>query len=761
MTVAGAHQGNVVPTASAGIGNSQTQRLPTAHISKTDTAHDTRVIVGPAPQQQLQQQTSQAVQASDSHRPALQAATAAAPAAAQTSLPMLHTGASPAQTARATLPAGAAASKDPAGQQRGPRWPGSCSQGAVIDANHLHGVAAVVVKARRSKSCSAGGRQHTAKTLVFQQVSLAQQSSLQGPGAPTQGFRTLPATAAGSHAKASAARQSVTIKQAAGAGAVAAPERQARQEVVRPSAGQEGVHLAEAGAAVAPQAVAPAMADVPAAAAVSQEEGSAAPVSNQHGHASSDGLDPHIEADKGSSGSQEQWETAVSKLHSLAEKHSQDSHEALAIDSAGNIGFEAEPRQEHISAPSDGQPLARKGDPATPGSQVSPVAGNSKHMQAMPQQVAVPGRPAAQAAALPGAAGQPQGLVDGSGTGVQACQGEMVSKAGAQSHTGLSRLRALMRQQVQTQQLGTDPLMSTGLHPGSSVKVATGLNQVQNSAGAPQLGQQHPQRAVSMAYAQHDAAKAASHWLGEARAEQGHKRKRLEAGACDQVMSHSAATASRMPSEQAPCKRQRLPISATHSSDSPAAHEDKDAERHSLVYGKRPAGAAQPSGLNAAQHSGPPQVGGGSASIHGSVPQVAWPTGCEPNLAPALQHDSQQPPPALPVAAAAGGNSAAAAAVNAENAVKAVVHVTATAAAEVGDASRGVAPVGQQDRSQGGSEAQQGGLRLDLSSEEDPLLCTQKLPSSQGTECLPYVKFGHRYHDTLFCQMLRFCVTPI
>ena len=31
-----------------------------------------------------------------------------------------------------------------------------------------------------------------------------------------------------------------------------------------------------------------------------------------------------------------------------------------------------------------------------------------------------------------------------------------------------------------------------------------------------------------------------------------------------------------------------------------------------------------------------------------------------------------------------------------------------------------------------GSEGRQGGLRLDLSSEEDPLLCTQRLPSSQG-----------------------------
>ena len=723
VPVAGAPQGNVMPATSAGIGNSQTQQLPTAHISKTDNCHGTRVSVGPAPEQQLQQQTSQAIQASDADQPALQAATAAAPAAAQTSLPMVHTGTTPAQTAKAIMPAG---SKEPAGQQRGPRWPGSCSQDAVADANHLHGVAAVVVKARRSQSCSAGGRQRTAKKLVFQQVSLAQQSSLQGPGAPVQSFRALPATTPGSHATAGAAQKSVASKQAADAGTVAAPKRQARHEVVGPSAGQTGVNFTEAAVALAPQAVSTTVADVPTAAAVSHKEGSTVPVPNLHGHADPEGPHPLTDPDKSTSGSQEQWETAVSKLHSLAEKHSQDSQEGAAADSASSISPEA---------PADEQPLARKGDSTTPGSHLSPVVGIPRQAQAPQQQVAVPSKPAAQAAALPDAAGRPQGPVDNSGTGVQACQVEL-------GHAGSSRLRALMRQQMHKQQLETDPPMATRQNPGSSVTVAAGLKQVQNTAEAPQLGQQHPQHAFSIENADGGVAKALAHRLAETHVEQGHKRKCPEAGTCDQVKSPSAATALYMASAQAPCKRQCLSTPNSHGSHSFAVHGYNNPEKHSLVYGKHP--AAQASGLTAPHHSGPPQVDGGSASIHDSLPQVAWPTGCEPQLAPALQYDSQQLPPALPLAAATEGNSSTAAA-NAENAVKAVVRVTVTAAAEgvvgqasggvplIGEAAGGPAPVGQQGRCQGGSEAQQGGLRLELSSEEDPLLCTQKLPSSQGT----------------------------
>ena len=747
MSVAGALQGSVMPATSAGIGNSQTQQMPTAHVSQTDVG---RLCTGPAPQLQLQQQTSQA---SDPNQPALQAATAAAPAAAQTPLPVVQKGMTPAHTAKANMPAGAAAFKEPAGQQRGPRWPGSCSQGAVADANRLHGVAAVVVRAQRSKSCSAGGRQHTAKKLVFHQVSLAQQSSL--PGTSAQALRAAPATAAGSDAKTGAARQSAASEEAADAGAVAASKCQARQEVFDLSGGQTGAKLAEAAVTSGPQAASNARAGVPAAAAVSQQAGSVASVSQRHKHAGSDGLGPHTEADKGSTGSQDQWETAVSKLHSLAEKHSQGSQEGAAVDSARNISCEGPgPWQEHRAAPADEQTNTRKGGSATPGSHAPPVAGKPRHVQGLQQQVAMP---VAWTVALSDAAGQPQAPIDNSSTGVQACQGELLGKAGQEGYTGLSRLRALMLQQKQKQkqQLGTDPLMDTGQNPSSSGTVAAGLKKVQNTAGAPQLGQQHPQQKTAGApqreqqHPQRAASMERPHPLGEAFAEQGCKRKRLEAGACDQAAPLSAATALHMASAQAPCKRQCLPVSSTHSSHGPAAHGCNNAGRHSLVYGKRSADAAQPSSPTA-------PAKGGSASMHDRVPQVAWPRGCEPNLAPALQHDSQQLAPALPVASATGGkDSAAAAAANVENVVKAVVHETAAAAATevlVGKAAGGVPPVGaavgiplvgeaagevplvgQQDRSQGGSEAQQGGLRLDLSSEEDPLLCTQKLPSSQGT----------------------------
>ena len=45
--------------------------------------------------------------------------------------------------------------------------------------------------------------------------------------------------------------------------------------------------------------------------------------------------------------------------------------------------------------------------------------------------------------------------------------------------------------------------------------------------------------------------------------------------------------------------------------------------------------------------------------------------------------------------------------------------------------------VGSANASVEGSQVHQDGLRLDLSSEEDPLLCTQRLPSSQGASQAP------------------------
>lgn len=749
MTLAGLQQGRVKTATSAGFGNSQTQQAPAVRASKTGTGHDTSQMMLSVDPQLLQQQPIQAVQASDPVQPAMQAAPADALAAAKICLPKVHTEATSPQTCQANMHAGMAACKQPAGMQRGSRWPGSCSQGAVADANHLHGVTATVVRAQRSKSCSAGGRQHTAKKLVFQQLSLAQQSSLQSPGVPVPGARASLATAAGSDTRADAAPQPLARKQAASTGAVAAPKQQARQEVVRPVASQAGGTMAQAGVAVVPQAVSKAKAVVPAAAEVFQKEGSAVSVSQQSG---SEGRGPHSETDKGSNGSQEQWETAVSKLRSLAERHSQDSQEGAAMDIATDIGPACRPMQEHRPRPPDEQPLARKGPSASRG---LPVASSPRRVQGLQKQIARPGRPVAQAAALPGAPGQPgQAPMDKSGTGAQACRGEPMSKAGAAGYTGLSRLRAFMRQQKQ--QLKTDPPMDTGQQHCSTATVAT---EAQNRTRPPQLGQQPPHQAPSMERKPHSVAAANAYRLEETHTEQGHKRKRLEAGACDQAKPHTAGGAPHMPSADAQCKRQCLSASSPEPSHSPAAQGGHQAERHSLVYGKRPAGAAHPSSLNAPHHSGSPQAGS-TGTIQPRAPLVAWPVGCEPIQAPALQRGSQQLPP---VALAAGGKDQPAKAAADGTAVKAyateaaaeVLAGEASGVSMVEEAAGGVPSVGQQDTSQGGSEAQQGGLRLDLSSEEDPLMCTQKLPSSQGT-APPHAKAGHAYNADAFCHMLRF-----
>lgn len=704
-----------------------------------------KVAVDP---QLLQQQPIQAVQASDPDQPAMQAAPADAPAAAKTPLPRVLTEATPPQTCQANVPAGVAACKQPAGEQRAPRWPGSCSQGAVADANHLHGVAATVVKAQRSKSCSAGGRQHTAKKLVFQQLSLAQQSSLQSPGMLVPGLRASLATTADSDTKAAAAPQSLARKRAASTGAVAAPKQQARQAVVRPVASQAGGTMAEAGVAVVPQAVSKAKANVSAAAEVLQKEGSTASVSQ---HSGSEGQGPDTETDHGNSGSQQQWETAVSKLRNLAEKHSQDSQEEGAdMDDATDIGPASRPMQEHRPRPPDKQPLARKEPSASHG---LPVASSPRRVQGLQMWVARPGTLVAQAAALPGTAGQAP--IDKSGTAAHACGSEPMSKAGAEGYTGLSRLRAFMRQQKQ--QLKSDPLMDTGQKPCS---VAAAAADIQNTARPPQLGQQPPQQVPRLERKPHSVGAANVYQLGETHTEQGHKRKRLEAGACDQVKPHTAGAA---PSADAQCKRQCLSGSSPEPSHSPAAHGCHKAERQSLVYGKRPAGAAHPPNLNAPHHSGSPQAGV-TGTTQGRVPLVAWPVGCEPIQAPALQQDSQQQlPPALPVAVATGRKEQPAKAATDGTAVEAhaseaaaeVLAGGASGVPLVGAAAGRVPSVGQQDTSQGGSEAQQGGLRLDLSSEEDPLQCTQKLPSSQGTAPL-YAKAGHAHCVGAFCHMLRF-----
>lgn len=711
--LAGVQEVGILPAASTAMGSSHSmQQVPTVHPSALNIRHTIRcakAATGPAPQQH----TSQAVQSPGTGQQALRAATAAAPGAkgAQTVPPGAEPGIGPAYTGKPGMPAGTAALNQSARKQKCPKWPGSCSQGAVADANRLHGVAAVALRPRSSKSCSAGKRQTTAKKLVFQQLSLAQQAT------SSSACKAPLVTAAHSAAKDDAAQQPVVaIRQAASAGAgTPTAKQQAGQDtagmlVLLPA--QTGVKAAEACDAAGPQGVSGARQE---AAAASQKKGDPASDPNYHGpQAGSDVQCPHPAADKASSGRRQQWETAICKLRSLAQKHSQDSQEK-AVNPAPDMTPEAGALQE--------QPVARKSDPAALDSHFLPVACGSSHVEALQRQVSVPGRPAALVPAPPDT-GQLQLATTNPGTEAQASQAEAAPKPGAEEYTSLSHLRGVMRQQKE-QQLETDSLMDTGQKPGSGMTVPLDQQQVQKTARAQSLQQQHLQQVPSMkprqpgdVMAQQPAGCHAGH---------AHKRKRVEADAGAKVKLHSTCkVASHMPSAQVPCKRPCLSASGHERPHMPAAQGPperlKSTETHSWVCGKHPADAAQPSHSGVPGQRAPtgPQQTAGAAPLPCQL--VAWPPHCEPNLACLGRHGSQQLPHALPVPLAMqSGHVPAGKALWGEAAV--------------------LVPVGQQDKSQGGSEPQQGGLRLDLSSEEDPLLCTQKLPSSQGVHstCRPHV----------------------
>ncbi|KAL3133448.1 hypothetical protein ABBQ38_007311 [Trebouxia sp. C0009 RCD-2024] len=697
-----------MPAALTAIGNSQTPQLPAFCPSQTNIRHTTpqaKASTKPAPHEH----SSPAVRSSDTGQQALQAATTAVLGAeAARAVPLdAEPGMTPAQTGAPEMPAGVAAPKQSAGNLKCPRWPGSCSQGPVADANRLHGIAAIAVPPRRSKSCSAGKRQHTAKKLIFQQLSLAQQAS------SSPSCRAPAATAADRGAVDVAEQQPVVaVKQTACAvGGMAVPSADTHAKALEAGIagkrlGRQTVEVRLAGS----QGVSAARQDAKAAAALCQKEGPAASGTEQHGPAGSDGQYPHPEADKASGGSQEQWETAISKLRRLAQKHSQDSHEnAAAMDTATDMTPEAGALMEQRPVPADEQPPAHNRNPASLRSHLLHAACGPSRDEKLQQQVAVPGRPAAMHPALPGTAGQLQLPTDHPGIGAKALQGEPAPKPGPGDYTALSHAKGVMRQQKQ-QQLEPDPLPDTGQKPGSSSMVLT----------APQAPQQHPRQAPSMKPRQ----------PGGRHAEHAQKRKRLEADACAVVKPQSAGEVA----AHLPCKKQRLLASGHQRSHPPAAQGYQSTERHSLVCGKRQTGAATPCDSGASDQGGPQQREG-AATVQNTAPMpcqlVAWPPNCEPNPAcVGIRHDSQQLPRALPVAVAVGVGHLPAASAAVGVSVKAVVSQAAMGLL-MGEAMV-LPPAGQQDKSQGGSEPHQGGLRLDLSSEEDPLLCTQKLPSSQG-----------------------------
>ena len=762
---AGGHEGVALPGA---MGNSQTQQAPTVQPPEADplshgashsmTDADPRMQPPQSQQQQQQQSGHNPAQACVSCQPSLQANPTAAPMAAKHTLAAAHpsSAAAPQQAEQTALPAkddletlagAAAASRQAVCRQRSTRWPGNCSQAISGDANDLHGVAAVVVRARRAKSCSATGRQHTAKKLVFQQRRLAQQPSLQ-TGAPTSAFNPQLTNSPDSAAKAGSA-----YKPTLPLPAVMCAVHDHQQEPVH-NRHQEsslvGVHAlasSQARSTIAQASVKAAQASLPAAmpgALHTVTDATAAPALCQRHEAPSapdqrrtaDQTDlqrqcTHREAEQanaGSQGSQEQWETAINKLRRLAEKHSQDSQDDPPAESAAGVDPRAAGtgEQRAVSA-------AAREDSVRPDHNLNPSAGGP----GLQRQTAALKLPVAQTSAV-SATGHPGQVPPGKpSVTARVSRSIPVPKV----YTGLSQSRALMRQQRQQVQ-APESVQHTAQMPNADASAVSG--QVQKAE------QQLQQPGSNTLLCQQPEAQQGHQAVACTQGQQGHKRKWPEADPAAEGSPRAANPAS----AQMPCKKQRLPVSSSKGPHSIAADDHRGAAPDMTLHSQQLAGASHaPSSLLPGQSA--LADGTGTDTSHENMPSqvVAWPVHCKPKQMSAQKPRLDLPPTALPKAAAvmakaataadsafvgASAKQAAAAAVGSEaaalSAQAAMVTVTGgEVAAEAGRAeAAAVAVAEQQDRSQGGSEAPLAGFRLDLSSEEDPLLCTQRLPSSQG-----------------------------
>ncbi len=590
------------------------------------------------------------------------------------------------------------------------RWPGSCSQAAVADANAVHGVAAVVVRARRSKSCSGSTamRQHAAKKLTFQQLMLARKphaGSATGDGKPAQSAGQKPL----GQAKRIDANVSSTVPES----------RLARQEVAE-----------QATAAVAASAMAAPLVPAAQAACINRKDSRQSPPQQsthqtesvqQHVHPEGTGQRPkradqqqradqqHGLQQQAAAGqqaegsSEQQWQAAISQLHTLAEKHSQDSqdNDDASADGAASAGIAVRP-DDHLvvkplAVPADqpnqseaavsklaGMPCklqTAQGDTSSAADQAPAMAHARQALndsnqaavsgalqdnpQAVAQQQQLPNANAQQAslsahAAMPGCVGQPEtGEVPAAPAGP-----DLVSlfRAALHGYTGLSGLRQVMQQQRQ-QQGQTDGQTSE-----------QGLGQGPRLDPIPEL---------------------ACRLQG-----QGQKRKAPEEEPAHGSMHPGNGHGMRQGG--ASCKRQRLPAPELAKSVIQPAQTDMQSCSASLSPIK---------GLQMRE------------TVHPTAADTAGRAGAQPCVNPA-KTDAQVQVLAKSAADARAGCGVAPAAEAGSEATEAAA---VAGPAVVLPGALDEASVGQDD-----SQGQPGGLRLDLSSEEDPLLCTQRMPPSQG-----------------------------
>ena len=761
------------------LGNSQTQPTPAVKPPEAAVSHDnahSKANVGltlqlPPQQQQQQQPGHDSARASVMCQPSSQADPSAAPTATRHTSAAGHLAlaAAPQQAEQTdlpakadTLPGAAAASRQALCCQRPSRWPGKCTQGASADANDLHGVAAVVVNARRSKSCSATGRQHTAKKLVFQQRKLAQQPSLQ-VGIPTSDSSPQIAKSCDRAAKTGSAHMPVQPLPAIVCPVYHDHQQQAehnhQQEIAHKLVGVHSLATAQVGLTTAKWRATAAQADLPAAMPVAshrvrdatasttfcqQHEAVSAPDQRRYAdqadlqrrcaHREPQQADDDSQAHKGSQGSQEQWEAAVSKLRHLAEKHSQDSQDGAPADIAAGVDPRAAGTEEQRAMPAVLRPAATQGDSICPDHNLQPpVDGSGPQRQAAAHKPPVP-----QASAVAGTAHQRQLPPEKPSVNDRVSQGMPAPTA----NTGLSHFRTLMHQQRQQQQQAPESVQHTaqGPQPGS--------------------GMLHCQQSEAQLVYQ----------TAVIQGEQRHKRKRPEAG----HVAEGTPIAADPASAQLPCKKQCLPAPSSKGAHNVAAGGHCAAAPGMTLQRRQPADAS-----HAASSVKPGQTAladvtatdGGNQHMPSQV--VAWPVRCKPkpclDVAPnALAKADVTMAMAKAVSAAgsalvgASAEQAATAALTSDTAAPAAqaaaAAVKATRAEVAADAGRAeatalvVAVAEQENRSQGASEAAPAGFRLDLSSEEDPLLCTQRLHSSQGLHAI--------CHSMHVCTCIRLHVTP-
>lgn len=586
------------------------------------------------------------------------------------------------------------------------RGPGKCSQGALADANEVHGVAAVVVRARRSKSCSGSTAmcQHAAKKLTFQQLTLAKQPRSR---AADQGrtAQSLDAAQVDSSRHRAHTRQSKPI--AAAEPDASGPLQVGHQSLEHVSAADADTAAATAVLAQLVAATASQRSQQPPASVqwpLEQQPLAQPPLLQSHlaqqaephdqcmpeagaqqdapAHHQLQGQQQTATCEQAEGGSQQQWEAAISQLHSLAEKHSPDSQ-------SNDAGAGASTDAQACAGASVDAIAHRHGQPAAVGTHdaneyaklqtaqtevAASVDGMHKGQSsvsniALPsdaatsnaaagcdlQQAVVPVPTALPSTAPPGRAGQP-GVSQTAGQALAMPGRTQARQAG---YTGLSRLRQVMRQQQQPQ--GQDA------HRGQD-----------------QEAQLHP-RQVSGQNWMRDQAQGEGQLQG-----QGQKRKCPER---EVALGHKHVAAL---NASGSCKRQRLQAPAS------AGSRPQPPEQQKIVQVSPATGPRAPVAvISAASHQAgackvvqPAKADAAAAVCGDSHP------GCE------HQQGSGTTLADLPSETVAAAEAA-------------------TAAAWARASDRGGA--GQE-----GSQGQQGGLRLDLSSEEDPLLCTQRMPSSQS-----------------------------